>query len=73
MANILLVENNKELENLYNLNFRVYLGLDPVSTSGLDSAVDQILKENQKIKLIVTKAEIEGQKIAQTLHEKLNI
>ena len=26
MANILLVENNKELENLYNLNFRVYLG-----------------------------------------------
>ncbi len=71
MASILLVENNKELEKLYNLNFRVYLGLDPLPTSGLEAAFDQILKENNKIKLIVTKAEIEGQKVAQTLYEKM--
>ena len=71
MANILLVENNKELENLYNLNFRVYLGLDPLSTSGVNSAVNEIFNEEQKIKLIVTKAEIEGEKVALALYEKM--
>ena len=48
MANILLIENNKELENLYNLNFRVYLGLDPLSTSKVSSAVEEIFSEEKK-------------------------
>ena len=71
MADILLIENNKELENLYNLNFRVYLGLNPLSTTKVESAIEEILKDERKITLIVVKAEIEGTKTAKVLFEKM--
>ena len=71
MADILLIENNEELENLYNLNFKVYLGLNPLSTKKVETAIEEILKEEKKITLIVSKAEMEGSKTAEVLFEKM--
>lgn len=64
---LILVEENPEFEDIYNLNFAAYLAMDVVSCRDHESAIKVL--EKDPASLIVSRAKINGQNSAKELHD----
>jgi HD-GYP domain-containing protein (c-di-GMP phosphodiesterase class II) len=62
---LILVEENPEFEDIYNLNFSAYLAMDVVACKDHESAIKEL--EKDPASLIVSRAKINGQDSAKEL------
>jgi HD-GYP domain-containing protein (c-di-GMP phosphodiesterase class II) len=67
----LLVENNPKIESFYALNLSTWIGVEIICKKRADFAIKTLEENSEKIKLIITRSQIEKEQTAQNISEYL--
>ncbi len=70
MSQIILIEPNKEMQDVYTANLSTYTGANVILRQGSEEAI-QLLEILPSIDLVITHAKLEDSKIIEKIHEFL--
>lgn len=71
MKQVLLIEPNVELESLFSLNLRTYVGIDFMCKKKAEYAINAFEKENNQFSLIIMRNKIGAERTAEVMHRFL--